>query len=294
MQAADLRVQAGLKFGPGPLQFLANPSIDVAVTASGSTDGSTRHHQTDATGFAQTTLTPSGGTLQVALRSCINDAVGGLVSIVGLTLLDVCRDTSVSRNVGDIAFYENNFSTPAGPEWSNPVTRMSPSGEQFLGHFTVADHFRDTVAVQLRLDALPAAHTELTIEFDLYIMGHWDGSAPTPGGPDIFTFRAGGTIVKRTTFANDNDDPQAFPGNHPGGSSPYGTGSIAQNSLGYIDLSPGNYSDTIYRLRYTIPHIGPSILFEWTASIQCGMLTPGSIDHNCERFGLDNVRVTVR
>ena len=295
MQPATLRVEAGIRFGTGPLQFVANPSVDVGVTATGATDGSTRHHQTNATGVVQTTLTPTGGTLQVALHSCINDAVlGGLVSIVGLTLFDVCSDTSVSRNAGAAVFYENTFSTSAGPEWSNPVTKTSPSGERYLGDFSVPTNFRDTVTVQLQLNGLPAAHTEVTIEFDLYVIGHWDGSAPTPGGPDIFTLRAAGAILKRTTFSNDGDDPQAFPGNHPGASNPYGTGSSARNSLGYTTSLPTNDADATYRLTHTFAHTGASIVFSFAASVQCGVPASGALDHNCERFGIDNVRIRTR
>jgi hypothetical protein len=283
MQPATLRVQAGLRFGPGPLQFTANPSVDVAVSATGSTDATTRHHQTDATGIAQTTLTPTGGTLQVALHSCINDAVGGLVSIVGLTLFDVCRDTTVSRNAGDAVFYENTFSTSVGSEWSSTSITTSPSGERYLGDFKAPTNFRDTAEVQLTLAGLPSTHNEVTIEFDLYVIDHWDGSAPTPGGPDIFTFSAAGTLLKKTTFANDQDDPQAYPGDWPGGSNPAGTGALATNTLGYTDPLMDNYADAIYRLKFTVPHNGSTVTFKWTGSVQ-----------SMERFGIDNVRVTVR
>jgi len=286
MQPANLRVEAGLRFGPGPLLFFASPSVDVGVTATGSTDGSTRHHQTDATGIAQTTVTPTGGgPLAIALRSCINDPVGGLISIVGLTLLDVCRDTTFSRTVVDSAarvIYANNFSGTSGPEWSSFSVSTSPSGERYLGSPPVSGVFRDLREVQLALGGLPTTHTEVTIEFDLYIIGHWDGSAPSPGGPDVFTISAAGNLLKQTTFANDDDDPQAYPGDWPGSSSPFGAGAFAKNTLGF-PFTMGNLGDAVYRFSFTVPHTGSSITFKWSTSI-----------HSDESFGIDNVRVTTR
>ncbi len=280
MQSVILKVQAGIRFGPGATLFFANPSVDVGVTASGSTDGATRHYQTDATGAAQATLIPRGGTpLGVALHSCINDAVGGLVAVVGLTLLDVCRDTTVSRTVVDSAVYVKDFTTgAAGPEWSSTVVSTSPSGQRFLGTL-------GNTSTTLSLNSLPA-HTQLVLEFDLYIIESWNGNGNQASGstPDIIEISVvGGPTLKRTTFSNRTRDAQAFPGDFPGGVNPAGTGSLAQNALGY-PLSNDGFGDTSYRLRFTFNHTGGTITLKFAAQQSSGQN---------ERWGIDNVRLNV-
>jgi hypothetical protein len=199
-------------------------------------------------------------------------------------LLEIATDARGTVTVDTTrVFYANNFSNAAGSEWSSSTVTTSPSGERYLGDFKAPTNFRDTAEVQLTLAGLPSTHNEVTIEFDLYVIDHWDGSAPTPGGPDIFTFSAAGTLLKKTTFANDQDDPQAYPGDWPGGSNPAGTGALATNTLGYTDPLMDNYADAIYRLKFTVPHNGSTVTFKWTGSVQ-----------SMERFGIDNVRVTVR
>jgi hypothetical protein len=280
MQSAQLKVQAGIRFGPGPTLFFANPSIDVGVTATGSTDGATRHYQTDATGTAQTTLTPRGGTpLGVTLRSCINDAVGGLISIVGLTLLDVCRDTTLSRTVVDSAVYFRDFTTGAvGPEWSSPLVTTSPSGQRFLGTF-------GNTSTTLSLASLPA-HTQVVLEFDLNIIESWNGNGNPASGstPDIIEISVvGGPVLKRTTFSNRTRDVQAYPGDYPGAANPAGTGSFAQNALGY-PLSNDGFGDSSYRLRFAFNHTGGTVTLRFASQQSSGQN---------ERWGVDNVRVSV-
>ena len=280
MQSVQLKVQAGIRFGPGPLLFFPDPSIDVGVTASGSTDGATRHYPTDATGTAQATIVPSGGTpLSVALHSCINDGVGGLVSIVGLTLLDVCRDTTVSRTVLDSPVYFRDFTTGvAGAEWSSAPLTTSPSGQRFLGTLGNA-------STTLSLSALPA-HTQIVLEFDLYIIESWNGNGSAASGstPDIIEISVvGGPILKRTTFSNRTRDAQAFPGDYPGSVNPAGTGTLARNALGYPLVNDG-FGDSSYRLRLTFNHTGGTVALRFASQQSSG---------SNERWGLDNVRVSI-
>ena len=284
MQPADLRVQTGLRFGPGPLLFFANPSVDVAVSATGATDGSTRHYQTNATGIAQTTVTPTGaGPLNIALHSCINDAVGGLVSIVGLTLLDVCRDTTVSRNLNPVVVYQTSFGGTIDAVWSHPTGETSPSGQRYLGKFA-------NEAVKLSLSNLPA-HGKVTVELDLYIVDSWDGSNTTkPGnGPDIVTITVGGTRVLHSTFSNVNgvdDHRQSYPDTYPGPLHDAATGAISKNTLGYTEGSAHHNRDSIYRFRFEVDHTASSLIVE----IKGTNITPPPD----EWWGLDNIRVTVR
>jgi hypothetical protein len=93
--------------------------------------------------------------------------------------------------------------------------------------------------------------------------------------PDIFTFSADGTLLKKTTFGNRH--PQAFPGDYPGASNPPKTGATASESLGFDE-------DTTFRLSLSFPHSGNTLAFT-AAGI-------GLEDLNDESWGLDNVSVS--
>ena len=79
--------------------------------------------------------------------------------------------------------YANDFEAGAGPEWSSPLTRTTPSGRRFLGEFGAA-------AVTLSLACLPA-HTQIDVALDLLVIRSWDGNEATlpdhggPIGPDV-------------------------------------------------------------------------------------------------------------
>jgi hypothetical protein len=278
MQSVNLRVQAGLRFGPGPLLFSANPSVDVGVMATGSTDGAMRHHQTDATGVAQTAVTPTGaGPLSVALHSCINDTAGGIEAIVGLTLFDVCRDTTLTRTVDSSrVVYENDFNGAVGTEWSRQNVTQSPGqpSQRFLGLFQLG-------SVVLSLSNVPT-HTSVTIEFDFHTIHDWEGNAPpSTGGTDIMSFLVDGQSLLRTTFSTKPGFPQAYPGTYPNASNSPMTGAAAIGSLGYPN-GTGHRGDATYRLSFSLPHTTSGIQFTIRK------------DTEGESWGIDNIRVTVR
>lgn len=172
--------------------------------------------------------------------------------------------------------YANDFEQgPAGNEWSIDSVTTSPNGKRFHG---VLSNVSDTLTV----DSIPQ-HTMLTLEFDLYIIGSWNGNAedPVAGEPDIIEFLlGGGGSLKKATFSNKPRDNQAFPGDYPGSSFPAMSGSAERGTLGYpsgIDFT----GDAVYRITLSFPHTAPSVRLIFNA------------DHNgsIERWGLDNVRV---
>ena len=87
-------------------------------------------------------------------------------------------------SAGSTVVYANDFVNPVGSEWSNTHTETTPGTAShpptpFLGRFSVG-------TVSLNLGKL-AAHTSATIEFDLFIIGSWDGNVTIPGvGPDVW------------------------------------------------------------------------------------------------------------
>ncbi|HKY97694.1 MAG TPA: hypothetical protein VJL35_07545 [Gemmatimonadaceae bacterium] len=140
--------------------------------------------------------------------------------------------------------------------------------------------------------SIPAGMTSVTVSFDLYIIGTWDGAGQQGYGGDwwqIEVSRNGGARqnVFHTSFSNQATKPQHFPKEVTAGTSPSDKGAFATNLLGYPKAS-GKFDvgDAIYKLKYTIsnPGGGPLVLyFHSTTPLQ---------DLNDESWGLDNVVVS--
>jgi hypothetical protein len=155
--------------------------------------------------------------------------------------------------------------------------------------------------VTLALDNLPQ-HSQVTVAFDLLILRSWDGnqrstntlsaaedSLATIGdgviGPDVWSLKVDNEPLLTTTFSNWDayGFRQAYPGSYPGGDYPARTGAQTINSLCYTFAT---YNlDSIYHMRYTIPHSAGSLKLDFSAS--------GLQPIDDESWGLDNVRVSV-
>jgi RHS repeat-associated protein len=134
--------------------------------------------------------------------------------------------------------------------------------------------------VKLTLTNLPS-HSNMTLSFDLYVIGSWDGRSTGNFGPDIFTVTEDGNTVLNTTFANGNTSGQSYPGTYPGASNPKQTGASEIGQLGY-----GSPSDAVYHI--VLPpftHTNGSVVINFTASDLQGL--------GDESWGLDNVSVSV-
>jgi hypothetical protein len=271
---AELRVVAGISLGGQSPAF--NRPLSVIVTPSGAVATSPITLSTDATGTTTTSLTPVGGVdLGASLHTCIQAPASNYLS-----LADVCADRNVSSSPGPV--YANDFTGAAGPAWSVQTVSQSPNGERFLGVF-------QNTTVTLTVGSLPS-HSRLRIDFDLYAIDTWDGNHPA-FGPDIFTgaVQNGPTLV-RTTFSNVKQPgyEQSYPSTYPNGSAPAGNGA-AVNVLGYPPENgnaDGFLGDSRYLLSYTFDHTGPTVAIQFTVNANTG----GTED---ERWGIDNVRVTV-
>lgn len=173
--------------------------------------------------------------------------------------------------------YTNDFEAGVGVEWTPDLLSSTPSnslhGEtKFLGQFN-----HQTVA--LELNGLPT-HTELTISFDLFLIGAWMGNKMFDG-PDIWELRLdGGPVLLHTTFSN-TLSPQAYPGAHPGENFPARTGASENNTLNF-NLLP----DSVYHLSFTLPHAAHAARFDFTGA-------PEANPAFYKRWGLDNVEVQV-
>ncbi|MFM6748671.1 MAG: Calx-beta domain-containing protein, partial [Dolichospermum sp.] len=201
----------------------------------------------------------------------------GLIDPSNFTLNNSAQFSTGAGGVSSvIEIYSNNFETSAGSEWSNTTRSTTPSGgRNFLGQFA-----NDTVSLTLNDQRL--ANTNITLEFDLFIMDSWDGNN-IPHGPDQFNLSiAGGNTLLNTTFSNiETDDfPQAYPGSTGEGDYPAGTGAIEIDTLGYTF-----FGDSVYHLSYTFPNVSNSIILNFS-----GIGLQGIGD---ESWGLDNISVSV-
>ncbi len=181
-----------------------------------------------------------------------------------------------------VVVYSNDFSTSAGPEWSNNSIAVS-NGEHFLA--TNANGFGNGT-VSLTLFSL-APHSSITINFDLYIIQSWDGNGPNGGGVDNWALRA--DMVNRvfTNFANfTGGNTQAYPANvaplGPGANNPPRTGAFDNGHLGF---GTGDFGDATYRFSLTFPHSNSIVGFDF---ISFQNQPPGD-----EGWGLDNVSVSI-
>jgi hypothetical protein len=196
----------------------------------------------------------------------------------------------------------SDFDAGVGPEWSHARRSSVPNpdypGRGFLGDFGCTDYqdldgvqandCRATDVVTLTLSGLPT-HDEVTITFDLYLKGSWDGN-PLGGqhavAPDALHLSiVGGEALLNATFALHPLRPyQSYPAQYPTDGSPppdnaRHTGALAVGMLGF-DM------DAVYRLTFTIAHAAPAITFRFTA--------PALEPLENESWGLDNVEVRAR
>lgn len=192
--------------------------------------------------------------------------------------------------------YFEDFQTSVGSEWA--TTGPAPLGidnaplpidasRKFLGRLDgLNSQFAGGLiseTVSLSLNGL-AAHSNITLSFDLFIIQSWDGTGPF-GGPDVFKVDvAGGPTLLNTTFSNVIElqhYPASFSGNAVSDPpvNPAGTSSVEQDTLGYYDNY--NFSDTVYHLTFTFPHTSNSVVINFSG---IGLTT---LDD--ESWGLDNV-----
>jgi len=161
----------------------------------------------------------------------------------------------------------------ADASWSTVRTAVAPSdpARRFLGRFARANSVTLTAA-------LPA-HTTVSISFDLYILGSFDGSH-VGGFNDRIRVQVDGATEFNESFAQawlqSAGRLQTF---GPNATNPAGTGAVETNTLGFTWR--GNPADTVYRIELLdIPHTASTVQF----TIR-GLNLQG---RNDESWGIDN------
>lgn len=175
-------------------------------------------------------------------------------------------------------FYSNDFELPVGPEWSKNIRSTTPIGNNdFLGRF-------GGEAVALDLYDLPR-HCSVTVTYELYIIGSWDGSVGPHAGPDIWDMNASNPTdccpvenLLHTTFASCDCKFQAYPDNYPDVHLPGQSGADRVDTLGFDE-------DAVYELSFTFYHDLDDLRLTFAA-------TPNLESLSNESWGLDNIVVS--
>ena len=220
---------------------------------------------------------------------------------VAAVLLAACSDVTAPSN--DLAVsYGKRTTTPPAP--TGPVDSFE-SGIASVGSYSLsslatspgsskmaATTFLGRLLNEELAISVPAGKTSITLSFDLYIIGTWDGAGYQGFGGDwwqIEVSRNGGARenVFHTSFSNQSTKPQHFPKQVTAGTSPADKGAFGTNLLGYPKAA-GKFDagDAIYKLTYTISNPGGGAVVFYLHS------TTQLQDLNDESWGIDNVSVS--
>ena len=186
----------------------------------------------------------------------------------------ICSGESVTLMVDHSAptwglYYENDFETSVGSEWSTTTTR-SYNGGTVLGEF-------GNTNISLDLTNLPD-HDSIRIEFDLYIADTWDGY----GGPDIWNLTMGGNTIINATFAaccTGANGGQSYPDNIPVINNAE-TGATITN---LPDFSGSGDGTDLYQIIRAIETSTGTYTIQFSAS--------GLQSLSDESWGIDNVKI---
>ncbi len=187
--------------------------------------------------------------------------------------LDLSRHNLMctSADYSGTTVYHNDFEDTLDPltEWSDDAREVTPVAErEFLGR-----HSNGTLT--FTLNALPD-HGVITMSFDLFIIGSWEGNLSS-SGPDVWGVTVdGGNTLLQTTFSHEGGSTQAYPGTFPEARYARREGANETNTLGYD-------RDSVYMLKYTFLHSGETLVVDFV-----GLGLEGVAD---ESWGLDNVWV---
>jgi len=156
-------------------------------------------------------------------------------------------------NIRQSIDYFNDFSVAAEPEyWSHTLITPSATASETLGRFS-----NDNVSITFT--NLPP-HDEITMCFQLYVMGNWDGNQfrdpdviiePVPTiGPDLWVNYIDNNRLVVASFSNQMRFPQSYPDNYREGVNPAQQGSRV---IGDFD-SDGVINDARYDFCYLREH----------------------------------------
>lgn len=164
--------------------------------------------------------------------------------------------------------YSNDFEISVDSVWSD--TNLATNSANGFASTQYHGDYTTTGSTTLTITGL-GAHTQLALDFDLYLFNTWDGNN-TSFGPDYFSLA--GDIYESWTFTNHQSEGQSYPGTPD---ETYGTAGASQTQV-YRDLGlTGSASG------FLIAHTSS------TFSITFG----GPTTQSDEQWGIDNVIVSI-
>ena len=278
------------------------PDLVIGHGGGSSTQATILSGQTDRLSSARLVFAP-GQTVQNIPLEIVGDTASEsdetvvirLSNPVGATIADIEGqltiedDDTMLGSISGVAFHdENGDGVRTGTMvysqdfeqnsdlsmWSHPRIDTTPSGRRFLGQF-------GNDPATLNLNGLPK-HSAVEVDFDLYVIRSWDGN-DSQFGPDQFVAGIVDVgVLLHTSFSNAPWHNQSYPDAFPNGDSPYRTGAVERDSLGYgQDL----WGDAVYHISLTASHDADDVVLGF-AGINLQDLAD-------ESFGLGNVQVRV-
>jgi len=176
---------------------------------------------------------------------------------------------SATATAADLIVHQSDFSGGIDAAWSAGNLRTDATLGRYLGDFSLS------AGTTLSLSGLPAFN-RVTLSFDLYLFGNWDGNNAT-FGPDSFGLSSPLPSINGSwTFTNHQVEgqsyPQATPTEHIG---PLGASSSTYIYRGFGPTGDGG--------SWTAHHAGDSFSVTFASNTT----------QSDEWWGIDNVLVTV-
>lgn len=207
-------------------------------------------------------------------------SVGKIFFFALLILLSSCKDKLSKETV----VYTNSFDNNNLTNIDNGVISLY-NGSLVLGQYNNSGFI-------ITVNNLPK-HDLITISFDLFIHGSWDGNKQAPDGPDIWQMSVNKNTYINTTFSNlacqPNNfcSPQAYPFNYPNNYNNPKTGAYRTDLPGVCN-NEGPGGTTQYKITKTFTHSN-SVL-----TLQCldKLVQTNSTDPKCdESWSVDNINI---
>jgi len=194
------------------------------------------------------------------------------VTVTATSVADPSVSGTGTITLTDQSDFLYDFQSGAPSEWSPTTVSTVPAGtRKFLGRFSGTD------VATLSLEGL-TPHNSLTLTFDLFVIGAWDG---TDAGALFSVTSTGSTDKFAKTFSNLEGDQQTYPDGvlvNPG------TGAAEKNTLGYTHSPDILYKDAVYHITLDLTnHTATTATIKFFANLS-GAITDKS-------WGIDNVHV---
>jgi hypothetical protein len=199
------------------------------------------------------TAPSTAGTVTITARSTVN------ASAYATATATVVKPTELSWD----------FQSGVPSEWSPITPGTAPSGQKFLGRLGQG------ATASLTLSKL-SPHTSVTVTYDLYIIGRWDGETDS----DTVQVKLDGTQISKYSYSNVLGKTQSYP---TAASNP-GQDALGFGALGYTFSPSILYNDTIYRITFTVDHTSDNLYLAFIGNPHL------SLDETS--WGIDNVTVT--